>query len=167
MNIIHLEKGLLWGASGSILGPLFFLLYINDICNVSQLIDIVVFADDTNRFFFHKESQYVINTLNRETEKLSDWFQANKLSLNVKIKFMVFKPRKKIYCLDIQLFLNNENVEQVKEAVFLDKNLSWKSHISHTASKISKSIGVIFKASFYLPLVSLRILYYSMIYPYL
>jgi hypothetical protein len=84
MNIIHLEKGLLWGASGSILGPLFFLLYINDICNVSQLIDIVVFADDTNRFFFHKESQYVINTLNRETEKLSDWFQAKKLSLNAK-----------------------------------------------------------------------------------
>ena len=93
MNIIHPEKGLLWGASGSILGPLFFLLYINDICNVSQLIDIVVFADDTNIFFFHKESQYVINTLNRETEKLSDWFHANKLSLNV--KFMVFKPRKK------------------------------------------------------------------------
>jgi uncharacterized membrane protein YdbT with pleckstrin-like domain len=73
--------------------------------------------------------------------------------------------------LDIQLTLNNENVEQVKEAVFfgviLDENLSWKSHayISHTANKISKSIGVIFKASFYLPLVSLRIL--SMIYPYL
>jgi hypothetical protein len=72
--------------------------------------------------------------------------------------------------LDIQLTLNNENVEQVKEAVFLgvilDEYLSWKSHISHTANKISKSIGVIFKASFYLPLVSLRILYYSMIYPY-
>ena len=49
----------------SILGPLLFLLYINDICNVSQLIDIVLFADDTNIFFSHKESQYVINTLNR------------------------------------------------------------------------------------------------------
>jgi hypothetical protein len=58
----------------SILGPLFFLLYINDICNVSQLIDTVLFADNTNIFFSHKESRYVINTLNREMEKLSDWF---------------------------------------------------------------------------------------------
>ena len=81
---------------GSILGPLFFLLYINDICNVSQLIEMVLFADDTNIFFSHKEPQYVINTLNREMKKLSDWFQANKLSLNVKkSKFMVFKPRQK------------------------------------------------------------------------
>ena len=63
---------------GSILGPLFFLLYINDICNVSQMIEIVLFADDTNIFFSHKEPQYVINILNREIKKLSDWFQANK-----------------------------------------------------------------------------------------
>ena len=68
-------------------------------------------------------------------KKLSDWFQANKLSLNVKkSKFMVFKPRQKKYSLDIQLLLNNEIIEQVKETVFLgvilDENLNWKSHIS-------------------------------------
>ena len=157
---------------GSILGPLFFLLYINDICNVSQLVETVLFADDTNIFFSHKDPQYVIDSLNNELEKLSDWFQANKLSLNTeKTKFMVFKPRQKKFCLDIQLFINNKCIEQVKETVFLgvilDENLSWKSHFSHIANKISKSIGVIYKASFCLPLESLRILYYSMIYPYL
>jgi hypothetical protein len=67
---------------GSILGPLFFLLYINDICNVSQLVEIILFGDDTNIFFSHKDPQYVIDSLNNELEKLSDWFQANKLSLN-------------------------------------------------------------------------------------
>jgi hypothetical protein len=82
---------------GSILGPLFFLLYINDICNVSQLIDIVLFAVDTNIFFSHKELYYVINTLNREMEKLSDWFQANKLSLTV------FKPGQKMFGYSINL----------------------------------------------------------------
>ena len=51
--------------------------------------------------------------------------------------------------------------------VILDENLSWKSHFSHIANKISKSIGVIYKASFCLPLESLRTLYYSTIYPYL
>jgi hypothetical protein len=66
---------------GSILGPLFFLLYINDICNVSQLVETILFADDTNIFFSHKDPQYVIDSLNNELEKLSDWFQANRLSL--------------------------------------------------------------------------------------
>jgi hypothetical protein len=80
----------MWGASGLNSWSFIFLLYINDICNVSQLIDIVLFADDTNIFFSHKELQYVINTLNREMENLSDWFQANKLSLNAKnSKFIV------------------------------------------------------------------------------
>ena len=157
---------------GSILGPLFFLLYINDICNVSQLVETILFADDTNIFFSHKDPQYVIDSLNNELEKLSDWFQANKLSLNTeKTKFMVFKPRQKKFYLDIKLFINNKCIEQVKETVFLgvilDENLSWKSHFSHIANKISKSIGIIYKASFCLPLESLRTLYYSIIYPYL
>ena len=51
--------------------------------------------------------------------------------------------------------------------VILDENLSWKSHLSYLANKILKSISVIHKASFCLPLESLRILYFSMIYPYL
>ena len=69
-----------------------------------------------------------------------------------KLKFMVFKPRQKRYCLDIQLFINNECIEQVNETMFLgvilDENLSWKSHLSHLANKFSKSIGVIYQASF-------------------
>ena len=98
---------------------------------------------------------------------MSDWFQANKRNL-----WCLNQDKKILFGYSIKvLTLNNGNVEQVKEAVFwgviLDENFSWKSHISHTANKISISIGVIFKASFYLPLVSLRILYYSMTYPYL
>ena len=84
---------------------------------------------------------------------------------------MLFKPRQKKYCLDIQLLIDNECIEQLNETMFLgvilDENLSWKSHLSYLANKISKSIGVIYKASFCLPLESLRILYLSMIYPYL
>ena len=94
---------------GSILGPLFFLLYINDICNVSQSVETILFADDTNIFFSHKDPEHVIDSLNNELKKLSDWFQVNKLSLNVeKSKFIVFKPRRKKYCFDIQLLIDNE-----------------------------------------------------------
>ena len=157
---------------GSILGPLFFLLYINDIANVSKLVDLILFADDTSIFFSHKDINYLNNVLNRELRKLSDWFIVNKLSLNLtKTKFMIFKPRQKARHPDVQLTLNNRCIEQVNETVFLgvilDETLSWKSHISHVANKISKSIGIIFRSSFYLFDISLRILYYSIIYPYL
>jgi hypothetical protein len=84
---------------------------------------------------------------------------------------MIFKPRQKTRYPDVQLTLNNRGIEQVNETVFLgvilDETLSWKSHISHVANKISKSIGIIFRSSFCLFDISLRILYYSIIYPYL
>ena len=146
---------------GSILGPLFFLLYINDIANVSKLVDLILFADDTSIFFSHKDINYLNNVLNRELRKLSDWFIVNKLSLNLtKTKFKIFKPRQKVRHPDVQLTLNNRCIEQVNETVFLgvilDETLSWKSHISHVANKISKSIGIIFRSCFYLFDISLH-----------
>ena len=81
---------------GSILGPLFFLLYINDINNASNLLNLILFADDTNVFMSHKDLNYLSDMLNLEMDKLSIWFKANKLSLNLtRTKFMVFKPRRK------------------------------------------------------------------------
>ena len=157
---------------GSILGPLLFLIYINDIIHVSKILDLILFADDTNLFFSHKDPIQLTKILYTEIEKLSDWFKSNKLSLNLqKTKFIVFKPRQKKYNHTFQLTINNEAVEQVKEIVFLgvilDEELSWKSHISNVACKISKSIGIMLRASFYLTKRSLLTLYYSIVYPYI
>ena len=69
---------------GSILGPLFFLLYINDLNNVSTLVELILFADDTNLFMSHKDPVYLAASLNSELNKLSTWFKANKLSLNLR-----------------------------------------------------------------------------------
>ena len=89
---------------GSILGPLFFLLYINDINNASNLLNLILFADDTNVFMSHKDLNYLSDMLNLEMDKLSIWFKANKLSLNLKkTKFMVFKPRQKRTICNIQI----------------------------------------------------------------
>ena len=151
---------------GSILGPLFlFTIYINDIIHVSRILDFILFADIyyflsttnifANIFFSHKDPIQLINILSAEIEKLPDWFKSNKLSLNLtKSKFIVFKPRQRKCHHSFQLSIDNDYIEQVKETVFLgvklDEELSWKSHISHVAGKISKSIGIISKASFYL-----------------
>ena len=68
---------------GSVLGPLFFLIYINDICHLSSLYDLVLFAHDTNLFFSHHDIQTLTHIINSGMLGLSDWFKANKLSLNV------------------------------------------------------------------------------------
>ena len=109
--------------------------------------------------------------LNSEIDKLSIWFKANKPSLNLKkTKFMVFKPRQKRSICNIQISIDNQNIVKVKETnflgVILDENLNWKSEILHVASKVGKSIGIISRCSFFLPKSSLRMLYYSLIYPY-
>ena len=156
---------------GSILGPLLFLLYINDITNVSGILHLILFADDTSVFFSHHDPKSLTNIIQTELQKLSLWFKANKLSLNIdKTKFMVFTPRQKRDKLNITLLIDGKQINQAKDNIFLgvviDEHLSWKSHISNVANKISKSIGIIYIACFFLPKSSLRTLYYSLIYPY-
>ncbi len=84
---------------------------------------------------------------------------------------MVSAPRQKKLQMDFKLVLNHREISQVEEVSFLgvilDNHLSWKSHVSHLSNKISKSIGIIRKSSFFLIKTSLLTLYYSMIYPYL
>ena len=68
---------------GSILGPALFIIYINDMCNVSLLMKSIVFADDTNFFYSGKDLTEVCKTVSKELDKLCRWFQVNKLSLNI------------------------------------------------------------------------------------
>ena len=69
----------------SILGPLLFLLYNNDIVNCSQIIHFIIFADDTTLFFSGEDIATLIDTINCELKKLLCWFKANKLSLNYRL----------------------------------------------------------------------------------
>ena len=126
----------------------------------------------THIFFSHKDELFLSQTLNSELLSLSEWCKVNKLSINLKkCNFMIFKPRQKRGTLDISVVLNNHIIAQTKEVVFLgvilDENLSWKPHILNVSRKISKSIGIIYKSSFCLSAVSLRTLYFSLVYPYL
>ena len=76
---------------GSILGPKLFILYMNDICNVSNILRFILFADDTNAFKSGFNINELADSITCELEKLQIWFNTNKLSLNVtKTNFMVF-----------------------------------------------------------------------------
>ena len=68
---------------GSILGPLLFIIYINDLPNASKVVKTFLFADDTSLFYSHKDRNQTIAVMNYELTKIMDWLKANKLSLNI------------------------------------------------------------------------------------
>ena len=79
---------------GSILGPLLFLIYVNDLNKSSTKLQPIMFADDTNLFYSHKNINVLFNTVNKELEKIDEWFKSNKLSLNVKKTNYIFFHKK-------------------------------------------------------------------------
>ena len=157
---------------GSILGPILFLIYINDIVHVSTLLFPILFADDSNVFYAGKNPNDMINIMNIELEKLLNWLKANRLSLNVKkTHFMFFCPPQKKAEFSNSLTIDGETINRVNETKFLgvmvDDKITWASHINYISKKISKGIGILCKARKYLPKNCLVTLYYSFIYPYL
>ena len=136
---------------GSILGPLLFLLYINDLTTVSSTSLSVLFADDTNIFLSGKSLQSMSMTLNEQLTAIYEWLCCNKLSLNVlKTHYMIFTPRNKKVN-DINLYINNVPIGRVYVTKFLgvqiDSQLNWKNHIEYTCKKLSKCIGILLKAN--------------------
>ena len=165
------KKNVLCGIpQGSIIGPKLFTLYINDICNVSKLLKFILFADDTNIFYSGNDLDIMCKLLSDELEKLHVWFCVNKLSLNVnKTKYMIFSNVK--HRQNSELRIQNVYIEKVPSIRFLgviiDQQLNWKEHINSVKAKLSRSIGIIYRASVSLDVKSLRILYCSLCSPYL
>ena len=155
---------------GSILGPKLFILYINDLANISDILQLILFADDTNAFCAGKD---VIDLTHKITDELSimkEWFDINKLSLNVsKTKYMVF-TNCKINC-EIKISINDISIERVHVTKFLgvlmDENLNWKAHINSIGTKLAKTVSVFYKVRNLLNKGSLYTLYCSLFLPYL
>ena len=159
---------------GSILGPLFFIIYVNDISCASDIFYPIIYADDTtlsatlNNFGREHEIE---NNINYELSKISVWLKLNKLSLNVnKTKAMAFHTVQRKITLPT-LNIENTNIEFVDHFNFLgvviDKNLKWKNHINITAKKISKAVGIMTRLKKFLPSNILVMLYNSLFLPYI
>ena len=160
----------------STLGPLLFLLYINDLPNCSETLTFRIFADDTNLFASARDLKSLEILINSELEKVKVWCDVNKLSINfIKTNYMIIKSNRKASG-SIEVKLQNidgssyllERKDHIKYlGVMIDELLSWKYHISYTCSRISSNVGVISKLRHYLSISQLEQLYYNLIYPYL
>ena len=158
---------------GSILGPLLFSIYINDIQNCSEYFKCVKYADDTSLLnpSFNIDN-YDLTTVNDELNKVYIWLCINRLSLNIKkTKYMIFHNKNKPIDHSPIININNISVDRVTDFNFLgitlDEQLNWRSHINKISAKISKSIGILYKLKHFLPLCVLKMLYHSLILPHL
>ena len=156
---------------GSILGPLLFLLYINDLASVSPVFLTILFADDTNLFISNSDFDTLINTINRELGLVYTWLNANKLSLHIgKTNCMLFAPKGKYISLKEKIFINRCPINEVKETKFLgviiDNSLTWAPHIRYMKNKAAKGLGIILKCRKIFKTETLVSLYNSIVFPY-
>ena len=152
------------------LGPLLFLLYINDLPNISKKLKFYLFDDGTNIYFEPDDLKKLEKTMNKELEKLHEWLCINRLSLNIsKTKFVIFHSNNKP-TVPVTILINNEAIDEVHVKYFgvlIDSQLTFKHHIDELNKKVSRSIGILYKLR---PFVTQKILcnvYYAIVYPFL
>ena len=157
---------------GSVLGPLLFLIYINDLPNISEKLNFFLFADDTNIYYESKDLAELEKTVNEELKKLSLWLNLNRLALNVgKTNFVIFRSPQKKSNRNVTLIMNKKALQQKDHVkylgVLIDEHLNWKYQINQVALKISRGIGILAKLKPYLKEKLLRTIYFSLVYSYL
>ena len=154
---------------GSTLGPLLFLLYINDIHRALNVMQTVHFADDTTLYLRADKSDIIAPIVNEELERLNQWLSANRLCLNVnKTTYMIVSDRAMIG--DLDLSVGGGAINRVLSHRFLgvviDERLRFCDHINLICGKISRSIGIMRRLGTLVPARVIRSLFYSFVYSY-
>ena len=152
---------------GSCLGPLIFLIFVNDMSLHISDVELVQFADDTTLIFGHRNHHYLKYCIERELEHLQDWFYANKLTLNVdKSVYMLFE-KNNINC-DMGIFVCNKEIPCCTSAKFLgtwlDDKLNWKTHVSKLLSKLKSGLGMMRRSNKFLTSKAKRTLYFGQVH---
>ena len=156
---------------GSILGPLLFLIYINDLPNASARFRSVLYADDTTLLTSDSDYSSLIQTINAELPKIHKWCVANRLSIRMdKTYAMLFTNRQNAITGNNDIFMNSETVKiKIKEdflGLVMDDRLKFNNHIQLVCKKVSKTVGLLYRIKNYIPHNILVNLYYSLVYPY-
>ena len=163
---------------GSVLGPILFLLYINDLPNATKLFT-YLFADDTSMINSSNDLKKLIKETNNELRKALDWFNANRLSLNIgKTKYMLFRNNSMPFESEIcKIKIGGQEIERIGRdcktktfkfvGLMLDDNFTWEYHVNHVQKKVSSSIYALNQSKKFLPIKAKTMIYNSLIKPHL
>ena len=160
---------------GSILGPLLFLLFINDLPLYTNNVLTDMYADDTTLYFIHKSLEAIERNLQTALNELNIWCKNNGMVLNTaKTKVMLIttkQKRKGLGNADIDLNYNDDQLQTISSSkilgVFVDNNLCWSEHVKHITKKIASNVWLLSKIKTYLPLEHRVQFYKSYIQPHI
>ena len=156
---------------GSILGPILFLIYINDLTNISTTLWPVLYADDTTLLAKNSDYPDLVQSLNVELPKFYRWTTVNRLSISHDKTYKMLFTNRDCSLLNGSIYLNNVLVKSKISEEFLglvlDDKLKFAKHIDIVCNKLSKTVGLLYKLKDHVPCKTLINLYYSLAYPYL
>ena len=155
---------------GTVLSPILFLLYINDMCNASNALNYLHFADDTTIHASADNIDDLCNLMSRELQFIDKWLITNRLSLNIdKSSYMIFSHN--AIDTNLTIKIRQTEIKRVSNTIFLgvtlDDKLKFDVHTNNVINKLSRSAGVIFRLAQFIPSDILKMLYFSIYYPHL
>ena len=155
---------------GSVLGPLLFIIYINDIANSCKEGLFRIFADDTGIFCHSDTIDSLVTKAEEIIKKVSEWFKANKLTLNIsKTSYVIFKP-KRMSNIEIPDTISYQDIEihretQVKyPGLTIDEHMCWDKHTNEICTKLKSFFPLFYNIRQYLDMEHIKTIFYSMIY---
>jgi hypothetical protein len=159
-NSFSQSRGVGYGVpQGSVLGPLLFSVFINDIFELPLRGKLQLYADDAVISYGHRDLAGLYEDMQHDLNLLSEWFYNNRLSVNAgKTKYILFKDPRRVITTDHQIVLGLDQVERVSSIRYLgliiDDRLSWEEHIIHVKRKIMSFVGVLHKIKHIIPVRS-------------
>ena len=151
---------------GSVLGPLLFLIYINDLHQAIKFCKTRHFADDTNLLINNSSLKQIKKDLNYDLRQLCNWLKANKISLNCsKTELIIFRNPKKQLNYDPKIKIGGKKLvatDSVKYlGIMLDSHLNWSAHVDTLSTRLSRAVGMLAKIRYYVSEKTLRSIYFG------
>ena len=152
---------------GSVLGPLLFLLYINDLHKAIQHSSVHHFADDTNLLYTNNSLKKINKHINHDIKHLCQWLRSNKISLNAsKTEIIIFKTKLKTITKHLNFRVSGQKINPTTSVkylgVHLSDSLTWEIHFKNLQTKLNRAIGLLSKIRHYTPKSLLKTIYFSL-----